>query len=674
MSQTATAPVRRRRRIIPIVLLVLIVAIIALILLWDWDWFIPLVERQASSALGRKVTISHLHVHLGRNTTVQADDVVVANPDGFPADDKPLAKIGQLSVTASVMDYIHRRAIVLPYIVIDHPDIHATALPNGQNNWTIKSSTPASSTPSSSPLPDIGNLTINDGLARVIDPAAKSDFGLGIGTTPATENHAGQIEVNAKGTYAAQPVTGRFVGGALLSLRDAEHPYPIDLHAANGTTRVSLVGTVQNPLNFAGAKLKLTFTGSDMSELYPLTNIPFPKTPPFSISGNLDYQKPNFRFHNFAGKVGSSDLEGEIDEKAGPGQKPDVTMNLVSQRVDLADLGGFIGAPAGKATTPGETATQKAALSQAHEKKTLFPDTPINLPKLRTADIHLHYRGEHIENKFTPFDKLVVGLDITDGRIKLRPLEFTVGNGRIISNINLDPGAHDIIHADAKIAFRDIDISRLMEATHTFKGRGLIGGDAEIDTNGNSLASMMGQGNGELKLVLIGGGNLSALLVDIAGLEFGNALLSALGVPNRADIDCFVTDLPLHEGIVGKPDMQSILLDTEEARVVGRGTIDLRNQTLDYSMTTRSKHFSIGSLPGPINITGPIGAPSIRPGAEIVARAGAAAGLGIVLTPLGAILPTIQFGIGNDNACGKAFAVEKQPIKAPPPPRRRAHK
>ena len=27
------------------------------------------------------------------------------------------------------------------------------------------------------------------------------------------------------------------------------------------------------------------------------------------------------------------------------------------------------------------------------------------------------------------------------------------------------------------------------------------------------------------------GGNLSALIVDLAGLEFGNALLSALGVP-----------------------------------------------------------------------------------------------------------------------------------------------
>ncbi len=91
-----------------------------------------------------------------------------------------------------------------------------------------------------------------------------------------------------------------------------------------------------------------------------------------------------------------------------------------------------------------------------------------------------------------------------------------------------------MIHANADIRFRHIELSRLMQATHTFKGAGIIGGQARIDTNGNSLASMMGQGNGELKLVLVSAGDVSALLVDIAGLEFGNALLSAIGVPQRA--------------------------------------------------------------------------------------------------------------------------------------------
>jgi hypothetical protein len=127
----------------------------------------------------------------------------------------------------------------------------------------------------------------------------------------------------------------------------------------------------------------------------------------------------------------------------------------------------------------------------------------------------------------------------------------------------------------------------------------------------------------------------------------------------------------MHAGVV---DTKVLLLDTNEARLIGKGSIDFRDQTLNYSINTRSKHFSIGSLPGPIDITGPLGDPSIRPGTEVMARAGAAAGLGVLLTPLGALLPTIQFGTGEGNECYKAKVEEKQPLRAPTPSRRRAHK
>jgi uncharacterized protein involved in outer membrane biogenesis len=667
MQQSSPRKRHPVRRVAAAIFALTAVVVVLLVLLWNWDWFIPLVEAQASAALGRKVTIAHLHVRLGRDTTVAADDVMVANPAGFP-DDSPLARIGRLSIVASVMDYIHSRTIVLPNVTVDRPDIHATALADGKSNFSFPSIANKPGSKPSAP-PQIGDLVINDGTARVIDPKMKSDFALTIATRAASGTGKSAIVVTARGTYAAQPITGRFVGGALLSLRDTKDPYPIDMHLANGDTKVALVGTVENPLNFAGARLKLQFTGPDMAELLPLTGIPFPKTPPFSLTGNVDYRRPDIRFTDFEGRVGKSDLGGEIDVTPRAGTRPDVAMNLHSQNVDLVDLGGLIGAQPGNRSEAGETATQKRDLAAASASKNLLPTTPINLPRLRAADLHVKYRGEHIENKFTPFDKLVLDLDVVDGNITLHPLDFVIGDGNITSQITLDPDAHDLVHAKADIRFQHLQLSRIMKATHTFKGEGIIGGEAKIDAHGNSIASMMGHGDGELKLVLVSAGNVSALLVDIAGLEFGNALLSALGIPNQARIDCFVTDLPLHDGIV---DTKALLLDTNEARVVGSGTIDFRNQTLNYALTTRSKHFSIGSLPGPIDITGPLGAPSIRPGAEVVARAGAAAGLGVLLTPLGSLLPTIQFGVGNDNACTKAEAAEHQPLRVPHAVRRHA--
>lgn len=668
-SQPGTVrPPRRRHRGL-IVLGVLALAIVLLILLWNWDWFIPTVESRASAAIGRKVTIAHLHVRLGRQTTVAADDVVVANPDGFAAT-APLARVGRLTVLADVMQYLQHDSIVLPAITLDRPDIHATGLADGTNNWTLKF--PAAK-PDAKPVapPQIGNVQINGGIARVIDAKLRSDFAATIATRPGTAGQPDQIAMQARGTYAAQPITAGFAGGALLSLRDPQHPYPVNLQVANGPTKMSLVGTIENPLSFAGARLKLSISGPDLADLLPLTGVAIPPSPPFSISGNLDYAPPKFRFSGFNGRVGSSDLGGEIDFVPVAGSRPDVTMDVRSRRLDLADLAGFVGAPPGRADVAGQTAVQKQEKARALASHDLFSHTPISLPKIRAANIHVRYRAEHIENKYTPFDRLSVVLDIVDGRIEVHPLDFVVGDGDIASTISLAPGARDIIHTDATVAFRHLDLQRLMAATHSFKGRGVLGGEARLSTNGNSVASMLGQGNGELKLVLVSAGNVSALLIDVAGLEFGNALLSAIGMPNRAKLDCFVADMPLHDGVI---DTKAFLLDTEEGRVTGTGTIDLRDQTLHYALTTRAKHFSVGSLPGPINLTGPIASPSIRPGAEVFARAGAAAGLGIVLTPLGALLPTIQFGIGKDNACAKAEAAEHQPIAAPHPPARRAHR
>jgi hypothetical protein len=51
--------------------------------------------------------------------------------------------------------------------------------------------------------------------------------------------------------------------------------------------------------------------------------------------------------------------------------------------------------------------------------------------------------------------------------------------------------------------------------------------------------------------------------------------------------------------------------------------------------------------------------PAIMPGAELAVRGGAAIGLGFLFPPL-AVLPTIQFGTGEDHRCDGILARAKQ--------------
>lgn len=656
----ATPAPHHRRKTWPFVLLGFLALAAILVAVWDWNWLRPIVAAQATAKLGRDVKIGHFDVELGRVSKLLVDDVTVANPADFPTTaNSPFVRLGRLVVALDVPQLLAGR-IVLPEIELDGPKVEAVRLPDGRANWTL----PTSGTTGGAP-PTIGDLQIADGQAHVVDPKLKADFKLDIATRSASDSgndannsaaasqarhEASVLTVQASGTYAGAPVTGSLVGGAVLSLRDAAHPWPIDLRLANGDTHVSIVGTIAQPLAFAGAHVQLNLAGHDMSDLIHLTGIPIPATPPYELSSNVDYRDRRIRLDGFNGRVGSSDIAGTIAVDPGP-DRPVLTADLQSRQVELADLGGFIGTAPGRVNTPGKTPEQRAQAASAEASSKILPQMPVNLPRLRAADIHLTYKGAHIEGRSMPLDNVVVTLDIVDGHIAVHPVSFGVGHGSIAADIDVTPTTGNQMRGHANIDFRQVDVSRLMSATHAFQGAGTVGGTAQIDGSGASLAQILGNGNGEVKLFM-NGGDLSALLIDLSGLEFGNALLSALGVPQRAPVECLIADLPLRNGML---DTRALLVATDEANITGSGSINLANEAINYTLRTEARHFSIGSLPAPIEIKGTLKNPVIRPGAELAARGGIAAGLGVLFPPL-AMLPTIQLGLGEQNACAKTLA------------------
>ncbi len=580
---------------------------------------------------------------------VTADDVVVANPPDWPSGDPPLASIKALTIQADVWGYIRGRGLILPMIGLDSPRMLVAENADGGSNFRLSTGGGGGGVSRK-----IGDVQITDGEAHVVIPRLKADFNAAIETQG--EGDAAKIVVSAKGTYARQPITGRLVGGALLSLRDKAHPWPVDLTVANGPTHVALDGTIQDPLAFQGADVRLKFSGPDLGLLEPLAGFPIPKTAAYQIAGRLDLQGFNkIRFEDFAGRLGNSDIGGTIEEQPEAAEtkgkaKPVVTMNLRSNRVDLADLNGFIGGTPGRTNTANATPQERQAVAKANTSSKLLPDTPISVPRLDWADIHLRYRGAHIEGKDIPLDDLAVALDVVNGRITVHPISFGVGKGRLIADVDLTPTTGKDVRAKIDLRMQNLDVSRLMAATHTFQGAGSISGVGAIDATGDLLASLMANGNGEVKMAMAGG-DLSAILVDLTGLQFGNALLSALGVPQKTPVQCFVTDLALERGVL---DFKVMMLDTGEAITNVRGNINLGDEKIDLALKTDSKHFSVGSLPTRINIGGTFKDPSIRPGAEVAARVGAAAGLAALFAPL-AILPTIQFGTSaaDDARCGE---------------------
>lgn len=605
----------------------------------------PFVEDALADAVQRPVSIGRLHLSLGRIVTATADEVIIANPPGFPEEATPwLARIPHAVVEVAAWDWILGRGLGFPRVELDQPRVEARGLPDGQANYLFRGDPPPGEA-AEEPGPRIGRLVVREGSGHAVIAGLGADFAVTLATVDPPDAPP-RIEGEARGTYAGQPITAKLSGGALLALQEeGGQPWPIRLEVANGPSRLALQGTLRDPLALRGADLRVDLAGPSMAMLAPLTGVPFPTTPPFRLGGQFDYVAGRVRLMQAEGRIGRTDVSGGLMVTIGRA-RPDVAAELRSRRVDLRDLAGFVGAAPGRPEDPGQTPEQRRALAAQRADPFLLPRDPISIPKLRAADIHVDYSADRIEGRRMPFDSLVTQFDIVDGVVDIKRLVFPIGGGELSARATLTPRENDTLHAKAEIELRRVAFSRLMNAAGT-RGSGTVGGVGRVEGTGRSVSEILAHGQGGLTAVMVGG-DLSAFLVDLSGLRFGTALLSALGLPEREKVECLIADLALQGGAL---QARSILLDTESAVVTGSGRMEVASERLDLRIRTESKRLTVGSLPTPIAITGRLGDPSVAPEVgELAARAGVAAGLGVLLPPL-ALLPTVQLGVGENGTC-----------------------
>lgn len=648
---------QRRRHRLPRFVALLASALIALILLWDWNWFRPLVERQASAAVGRPVHVERFDIDLSRRPLLSAEGVDIADPEGFPADGRT-GRIEAVRLRLDLPALLHGR-LSLPEILVDRADLALHRDARGRPNWQLPART-------DEPEPEprfalqLGSLRILDSRLHFLDPSLESDFRLQVRTLPAADGGEESLQLRLDGRYTGESIRGALLGGSLLGLRDPARPYPIDAQLEHGRTRLELRGSLLQPQRFGSARLRLRLTGADMAELFPLIGVPLPATPPYDLAGDLDYLPGIIGFRRFQGTVGGSDLSGTF--RLEPfGALPKLTAELHSKKVVLRELSGFVGG------TPGPAGPAPASAPKpAQDPRRLLPAVPINLPRLRAAEVDIRYTAGRIEGEHMPLDKLEAHVRLSGGQYLLEPLTFGIGDGSIRVLMRLD-GREDRARLDADLQFRRIDLGRLMDlGGGSFRGEGTIGGRAQLKARGRSVSELMAGGNGGLQLFMRGG-DLSALLVNLAGVDLGNSALSLLGVPRRAAVRCMVSDFGLQNGVM---DTRLFLIDTSEANLIGNGRLDFGDEALDFHLHTEPKRPNIGSLAAPIRIGGSLKAPSVYPEPKsLMGRGATAAAMGIFLTPLAALIPTIQLGLGEDHDCqallDRVRHQTAQPLTAP---------
>ncbi|NLC35564.1 MAG: AsmA family protein, partial [Alcaligenaceae bacterium] len=162
------------------------------------------------------------------------------------------------------------------------------------------------------------------------------------------------------------------------------------------------------------------------------------------------------------------------------------------------------------------------------------------------------------------------------------------------------------------------------------------------------IAGLLGTSNGELSLAL-SRGTISRFLMEAAGLNIANVIFVKLFGDEQVMLECLVADFAVKEGVM---QTRLFVLETEDAIVTMEGSVSLKNETLNLDIRPQNKTLRIFTLRSPLYAKGSFKHPDVGVQAgPVAARAGAAVALGVIATPLAALVPLLNVGSGDDHAC-----------------------
>ncbi len=657
--------------VVPILLVVLFIAI------FGWNWLRGPVERLTLDKTGRELTIGgDIKVSFAWPLPrITAGAVTFANP--VWALEKQMVTADAIEITLNLPQLLVRK-IVLPEVHLVRPVVFLEHSKNGKKNWLLDLDQQDEDA-----RIQIDRLTLDHGRLGFDDVAQQTNIRAELTSSDASHavlpsatatgasivqssGSAGELSAptavgitfSAQGRYKNLPLKAKGDGGPVLALRDEETPYVLNIDLSIGRSGVKAEGTITSLLKFSAIDMRLALHGDSLAQLFPLLGIALPETRAYTTKGQLVHSAQLWRYENFSGRVGDSDIAGNVLIDTS-GKRPALTAELVSKVLDIADLGPLIGAQPGSLTLARAAAPSpvEAIAKPLPEAARVLPDMSFKTEHWDTVDAEVTLTAKTISRaKELPLENLSVHLSLRDEMLRLDPLDFGFAGGHLSAVISLD-GQRDPIQARALVRAKRILLAKLFPTIKLTKGSsGQLNGEFNLTGQGDSVRAMLANANGKLGLVVTDG-ELSRLMMEKIGLHLWEILQLKISGDQLIHLRCAVADFEVKEGNM---QSQAIVFDTEITTILGSGDINLGKETLDLTLKQKTKNTSPLALRSPIYIRGSFANPEVHVDERyVILRGLSAVALGII-NPVLAFVPLVDPGPGKDRDC-QQLASEARP-------------
>lgn len=643
-------------RIVAAVAVAVALLILALSLM-DWNWLKHPLERAASVRFGRTVQIhGPLRVRLwSRTPTVTLDGLSVGNPPWESR--RVMLEVQHVQVQLAASQLL-RGHLVLRRVELVQPELYLHQEKSGRANWTFENNSPTRA-PNSPPsrLPAMQDLTIESGKLELIDELRRLKV---TGTVEAHERATTQdpepFHIKGEGTINNEPFRLHIAGGPLVSL-SPDKPYPFRLAVQAGKNEIRAEGRVLKPFDLGALDLDVEAEGHDAAELYFLTQVTLPNSPPFKVKARVTRREQQFTVRELSGSFGGSDISGNVEVDMSR-KRPNVRADLLSHRLRLKDLTAVTGASAA-----GVTPTATTAGNSPRTAEQLFPDAHLQVERVRAMDADVHFRATAIEAGTVPFKQVAAHARLQQGVLDVDSFEFDLQQGRFAGELRLDARTR-VPQVRLDLRGRDIDLEqfRAKSANGQPPLAGIMQLRAQIAGRGDSVHAVMQDADGTLTLV-VPHGEVRSAFAELTGVDVAEGLGLVLSkADERAPIRCGVARFALNTGTA---QAQNIVFDTQNVLITGHGQVYLGPERLDLIVQGQPKKLRLIRIKAPVEVKGRLLHPtfSLEAG-HALKQGGIAVALGAVLTPLAAIIAFVDPGLAKDQNCAALLAQAQAPATA----------
>jgi uncharacterized protein involved in outer membrane biogenesis len=627
---------------------VLIVALVAFVTFADWNALKGPIARMASTATGREIVIAgDLDVDPWSWTPeIRVSGLRIGNTPRY-RERGTFAEVEEADAAVRLLPLLIGR---FDFVRIDlrGADVKLYRSAEGVSNWSPERT--GRGRPFN--LPAIREFSLSDGRVTLEDDKRRMVLNATFTTRESADpRDPGRFELIGEGQINRRPFSINLTGAPLLNVR-RDRPYPFVADVRAGGTHIEANGSIARPFDFGMWQARVAATGPDLADLYPLTGLALPNTPPYNLRGVIRREGRTYGMPRVSGRVGDSDLTGAFTASRRNNDRLFLEGDFRSNSLDFDDLLTVLGGP----PDTDETASpeQRAMAASLEAQGRLLPDAQLDISRVRNMDAQVSYRATRVRSDRFPLRGLSLDINLDNGLLRLDPMTLQLSQGRV--------GGAVAINARQSVPRVDLDVrlseARLESILRVGSGAqpmtGALHGRAQLSGSGGSVRDAAANASGTVSLV-VPSGEVREALAELTGINVVRGLGLLLSEDqSKIDIRCGVASFQVSNGIARA---RSIVVDTETMLIRGEGTVSLRDETLDLRIEGEPKEARLISISAPITLEGRLRSPDVGIEAgEAAGQGGLAAALASLVAPIAAVLPFIDAGLAEDANCAALLA------------------